>query len=121
LDAVDELVHYAGNASRRRTGVGSAPQLYRLLAGLLDATDRLPQLLDQLAAHTRGWGAGDDIRHDRHRSNPADSVAAGELAAEEAAAQLTAAARDIDRVTQRLGYARQSLSHLYHATGGEQR
>lgn len=120
LDAVDELVHYGCNATRRRAGVGSAPHLYRLLAGLLDAADRLPQLLDQLAGHTRAWGAGDDIRHDRHRGHPANSVAAGEVAAEEAADQLVAAARDTRRVAERIGYARRELSHLYHADGGEQ-
>lgn len=120
LHALDALTRYACNASRRGSDVGLAPELYRLLVGLQDAAERLPQLLDQLAHRTRVLGGQDDIRHDRHRAAPhADSRAAADVSAEDSAEYLAAACRDARALADRLGHARQPLSHLYHDERGE--
>lgn len=120
--ALSALTRYGCNASQRGEQVGYGPQLYRTLGELASGLGGLPQVLTQLAEHSRGLAAGEDLRHARYRGKTrAESVAAAELAAGEAADQLEATARALDLAWTHLRHGHGETAHLYHADGGEQR
>lgn len=104
-DAMSALVRYMNNATRSRERL-NAPQLWRVLASLAEATTGMDQLLQQLAATARRLTTDQsdlyDDRQDRQAVETALHVWSG----------LTLATVALGRLGSRLWDATAEASHL---------
>lgn len=114
--AISALVRYLNNAtsSLDLNGLGLAPQVYRTVCELTDSTDRLVQLLHQLAGWAQTTHTDSTLRHDQHRADADRGAAAAHQAADTAAGALSEAGLQTYHVAESLSRARAELAHLCH-------
>ena len=111
LDAAARLVRYACNATSTPDGLGSAPEVYQALGGLTEATDRLPQLLEQTSEWAARLENDDRLGHDQHKTDgPRPAWAASNRAAD----RLSEASALAEQLYNAISSARSELAHLYH-------
>lgn len=114
LDALSALMRYANNATSTPHGLGLAPQVYTALGGLIEGTERLPQLCSQLGDWAKRTETDSTVRHDEHRGDGDHGEAAGQQAAREAYDLLHSAALQAGALADTLSRVRSEMAHLCH-------
>lgn len=112
LEAISDLLHTTANATRSPATIGIARDGDLVLGGMHAATQRLPQVLSQLAAWAEHIGADASVRHDAFAGDESREMARED--AGEAHELLMSAAGHAEKLARLISTAHSSVSHLHH-------